>query len=192
MQRNVRVNDTQLLHIADRAHYDHSMVSSFISLINLELIKVGPKSRIWNISVFILKKTHAQTSLQQIPNCAHSIYKLNKNQHIHNNFSFVWSQQLLRSTLFEPVPTQISCFQLIHLINKVTSPPVRAFIHEHVTRTCIVCLCLCPVQRIFSWVLCVSSIFLFFFGQAKGYSAYNICPIKIIRAFRYFSGDSLQ
>lgn len=27
MQRSVRVNDTQLLHLADRAHYDHSMVS---------------------------------------------------------------------------------------------------------------------------------------------------------------------
>lgn len=142
MQRNVRVNDTQLLHIADRAHYDHSMVSSFISLINLpffELIKVGPKSRIWNISVFILKKTHAQTSLQQIPNCAHSIYKLNKNQHIHNNFSFVWSQQLLRSTLFEPVPTQISCFQLIHLINKVTSPP-RPHFYPWTCNTNMYCL----------------------------------------------------
>lgn len=28
MQRSVRVNDTQLLHLADRAQYDHSMVSS--------------------------------------------------------------------------------------------------------------------------------------------------------------------
>lgn len=26
MQRHVRVNDTQLLHLADRAQYDHSMV----------------------------------------------------------------------------------------------------------------------------------------------------------------------
>lgn len=27
MQRSVRVNDTQLLHLADRAQYDNSMVS---------------------------------------------------------------------------------------------------------------------------------------------------------------------
>lgn len=27
MQRSVRVNDNQLIHLADRAQYDHSMVS---------------------------------------------------------------------------------------------------------------------------------------------------------------------
>lgn len=31
MQRSVRVNDTQLLHLADRAQYDHSMVSLLFS-----------------------------------------------------------------------------------------------------------------------------------------------------------------
>lgn len=30
MQRHVRVNDTQLTHLADRAQYDHSMVSADI------------------------------------------------------------------------------------------------------------------------------------------------------------------
>lgn len=30
MQRHVRVNDTQLIHLADRAQYDHSMVSAKI------------------------------------------------------------------------------------------------------------------------------------------------------------------
>lgn len=28
MQRSVRVNDGQLLHLADRAQYDHSMVNN--------------------------------------------------------------------------------------------------------------------------------------------------------------------
>lgn len=34
MQRSVRVNDGQLLHLADRAQYDHSMVN-FINEISM-------------------------------------------------------------------------------------------------------------------------------------------------------------